>query len=386
MKIHYEAFSFIIVILCALSVPVCGENITIKEIDQILPDGFVAQLHIDHTSLYVSDYSLRTVRIVDIKNPSNPEILGTYHSYGGEIPHDIAFDQTGLFMYVAEGHYGFKVVDVSNAFTPVQRGTHIDGGLALSVATVDNLVYLADWDDGLEIIDLSNPLIPSEVAQLHEYANATDVLIYEDRAFITHESNGSGRITILDISDPLSPIELTTINQSSVVDHLTTLEASLADIYVNGNHLFLAFRNNGLLLMDLSDLTNPTVLGTYYDGGNATWGLDVNSDRVFLADWESGIKIIDISEPSNPNKIAEYYDGGGSGLSGWGGYASDILQYEDIVFVSELDEGVEILDLNPDEDSNPLPILNFDIVILGLLPIIVIYMFRRRHRMRFLAT
>jgi len=65
------------------------------------------------------------------------------------------------------------------------------------------------------------------------------------------------------------------------------------------------YNPGGLVIIDISDPTNPVKLSSFYDGGNPL-ELVVKNDLVYLADGSDGIEVINISDLTNPVEIYQY--------------------------------------------------------------------------------
>jgi len=59
----------------------------------------------------------------------------------------------GPYVYVAYGEYGLGIVDISDPYHPDSVGSFSDGGFAESVYVNGSYAYVADNDDGLEILN-----------------------------------------------------------------------------------------------------------------------------------------------------------------------------------------------------------------------------------------
>lgn len=89
------------------------------------------------------------------------------------------------------------------------------------------------------------------------------------------------------------------------------------DIVIQNNMAFVAVSWGGLVIFDITDLSNPTFLGSYYEPLNTTSASDseltsgvfVRDEIAFVADGANGLLIINISNPNTPFKIGHYKDG-----------------------------------------------------------------------------
>jgi hypothetical protein len=66
----------------------------------------------------------------------------------------------GTLAYVADYFDGLQVIDVSNPAAPRRLGGFDTSGMAYGVQVVGTLAYVADYFDGLQVIDVSNPAAP----------------------------------------------------------------------------------------------------------------------------------------------------------------------------------------------------------------------------------
>ncbi|MFX1512756.1 MAG: LVIVD repeat-containing protein, partial [Promethearchaeota archaeon] len=128
-------------------------------------------------------------------------------------------------------------------------GQFNDGGKVVTFQIMGDICYLADWFDGLEIIDISDPTSPKELGQ-----------------YSTKYARG---------------------------------------IQIADNVCFLSCNANGLLVLDISDPANPIKIGEYFDGG-AAHGLIIKGDIGYLANWGNGIVILNLTNPYNLVKIGQF--------------------------------------------------------------------------------
>jgi hypothetical protein len=67
---------------------------------------------------------------------------------------------SGNLAYVADYDAGLQIIDVSNPAAPVWQGGYDTTGAAFGLCVSGNLAYVADYSAGLQIIDVSNPTAP----------------------------------------------------------------------------------------------------------------------------------------------------------------------------------------------------------------------------------
>ncbi len=95
----------------------------------------------------------------------------------------------------------------------------------------------------------------------------------------------------------------------------------------------------GMIMIDVSDPTNPQKLGSYYDVG-LPWAVDVDKDIAYIANFDRGLEIVNVSDPSTPIRLYHYE----SNLP-----FSDVQLVGDILYLADWYNGMRILNV-----SNPL--------------------------------
>lgn len=93
---------------------------------------------------------------------------------------------------------------------------------------------------------------------------------------------------------------------------------AMNDIMIQDNLAFVAVKWGGLVIFNISNLEKPTLIGSYYEPLNTssvsdnvlTSSLFIRENVVFLADGENGLIILNVSNPSNPTKIGQFDEEG----------------------------------------------------------------------------
>jgi hypothetical protein len=101
--------------------------------------------------VYVGDHSSGPdcFHILDVENPSNIEEVGLYNKAGMN-----SFFINGNYLFSANWDRGLEIYDISEPNSPRKIGRYDDGGAAYDVKVVGNIVYVADREDGLEIVEI----------------------------------------------------------------------------------------------------------------------------------------------------------------------------------------------------------------------------------------
>ena len=105
--------------------------------------------------------------VFDVADPAQPRFLGKVdlgaRANDVVLSGNLAFVDvvvSGNLAYVADYDAGLQIIDVSNPAAPVRRGAYDTSGWASGVYVSGNLAYVADYYNGLLIIDVSNPTVP----------------------------------------------------------------------------------------------------------------------------------------------------------------------------------------------------------------------------------
>ena len=230
---------------------------------------------------------------------------------------------SGNYAYVADYWNGLRIIDITDPTNPTEGGYYDTGGSAEGVAVSGNYAYVADCWEGLRIIDISDPTNPIESGYYDTGSDAFGVAVSGNYAYVADHIDG---LRIIDISDPTNPTESGYYDTGS----------DAYGVAVNGNHAYVADWGDGLRIIDITDPTNPTESG-YYDTGSYAWGVAVSGNYAYVADWGDGLRIIDITDPTNPTESG-YYDTGGSakGVAVSGNYA----------YVADEGDGLRIIDIS----------------------------------------
>ncbi len=156
------------------------------------------------------------------------------------------------------------------------------GGKSYIWAVQGNYAYLS-VGPRLLIFDISDQTKPVIIGQTPVLGDGTiwNVTVVEDIAYIFVDK----KVYTFNISDRSAPIE---IDFKDV--HSTNL-------VIQGDRAYLT-TPTGLIILDTSNLSAPTVLHSY----NTVVG-----NMAYVADWpKGGLQIVDISDPFNPREVGRY--------------------------------------------------------------------------------
>ena len=162
--------------------------------------------------------------------------------------------------------------------------------------------------------------------------NTIDVFVDGDYAFVTNQGEG---LKVVNITDPTNPYIIGTY----VTDNIAQ------SVYVDGDYAFIAdyegdpILEENILVLDVSDPTNPIHLGNCSSisvAGDLAWDIVVDGDIAYVANGGGGLCVIDISIPSSPIVIEKRITLGTS---------YDLLVEGDYVYLADDSNGLVVLDV-----------------------------------------
>ncbi|NHJ31404.1 MAG: hypothetical protein FK732_00935, partial [Asgard group archaeon] len=135
-----------------------------------------------------------------------------------------------------------------NTISLVEYSKYDDDGFgqAYAVEIKDDLAFVANGYEGLEILNISNPNKPEKISNFRTVGNATEVFIRDNQAIVIAISY----LAIVDISDPYQPREIGRIDQSD-------LDGWIKAVDMRNNLLHIITAANGLFIFDISNPHEP---------------------------------------------------------------------------------------------------------------------------------
>lgn len=199
--------------------------------------------------------------------------------------------------YVADGPAGITIIDMEEKTSPFVTGSFKPGGNASDIIVhgFDNTAYIADKSIGLIVADITDQGMLSEKSTL--YINNARALAYMQQTkpylLVVNEEG----LYIVDISNPGAPL---------ITGYFKTPGLAL-DVGVKDNYAIVADGENGILLIDLSNPANPLLAASYDTKGKAT-ALYIDQSYIHVADGTNGLQILGIvaKDPVELKLITEY--------------------------------------------------------------------------------
>lgn len=329
-----------------------------KVVDQDAPGSAIADVKVDGSLLAVStqdeehdddghegghgdvdpDAEIGT-HFYDVSDPTDPQYLSTFQVlpagvHNAHLVDDIAyickeapFDDSALF-----------IVDVSDPTDPTElaewrvEDAHPEldqpTNFVHDVYTQGDYSYLAYWDAGTRVLDVSDPANPVEVSAFGEAPDADEDVPN-------------------DFSDP------------AFVQRVYGLEGNAHYVQPSpdGNHVYVGAEtyigeSGGIKVFDVTDFDDPEQVARIAakDRNDSVFAdtshnFDVTNNRLYTSWYQGGARVYDITDPSNPVETYEYDP---EGANFW-----TTIRERGFILAGDIDSGIVFLHENRGEKRPP---------------------------------
>jgi hypothetical protein len=260
----------------------CGEN------------GMVYKIDNQEDLVFLGD-QMGYIRIVDASDPYAPEEVGI-SPYLYKV---FDVDVEGDYAYAACEEQGVTRLDVSTPSNPILESTFQTLDQAMGIKAVGEIVYILDHEhDGirsLTIADFSTPT-PSLLGNCL-LPDGDELDVSGDFVYVAAVDEG---LQIVDVSDPTQPFIAGSYSASGPV----------VMVKVNGDYAYLAVQEGSLVILDVSDPTNPQLVNSFATGGYIQC-VTVSENLLYIGDWAIGLMIVDVTNPNNPVMVGNTFFGAG---------------------------------------------------------------------------
>ena len=213
--------------------------------------------------------------MADVSDPAAPVVQGARDT--GNQTYGI--DLVGPRAVLANGFGGLMVADVSDPLAPVSLGDLFLGAAAFDVMTAGDVAYVASFGGGFLAVDVSDPAGMAILDQeLWGFLNAVDVT--DQTAWV---ADGQQGLRVVDITDPADLVSVATLPLASQARDVVRSRVGSPYVYL-GDDFY------GLRQVDVSDPANPVLLGSY-PSADRGMGVDAVGGLVVLAAGETGVYI-----------------------------------------------------------------------------------------------
>jgi hypothetical protein len=194
--------------------------------------------------------------------------------------------------------------ELPEEITGIEHRTQVDGmDAAGGLWTEGDHAYVSGQNTGFHVLDVSTPEDPQVVGGIpDQFTRDVDLLHYPNRTVAATAASGQGMVFV-DVTDPTQP---EVIGQA-----LGGGEANVHNVaVVPGTHLVYNSRSvdtPGVDIVDASDPANPEVLGTFNDLTCHDIAFDGENERAFCAGVRE-TQIWDVSDPEQPEILTRIHN------------------------------------------------------------------------------
>ena len=196
---------------------------------------------------------------------------------------------------------------------------------------------------GASIIDISNPELPVWIADLPT-PNAFGIDTLDPYVFVADKNEG---LKVFDLSAPASPQLVATYNTSTN----QAGNPNTRDIVIDGSYAYAADRNAGLTIYGIVNTHELQPIATL-PLTQALQRVSVSGDLAFASGLNK-LFIIDISDPTTPTIVSTIDE-----ILGTRNYIYSVTKRGNWIYTAESDSGYRIFDItNP---ADPIELAHFD--------------------------
>lgn len=237
----------------------------------------------------------KALAIFDLSDPAAPRRVGAY-----TFPEQVwSFRLAGSYAYVAANFFGLGILDISNPASLTLRASFKTPGQAKAVAVVGTRVLVADHNFGVDIVDVSSLDRPVGLGSFFVDGYARDVAASGRLGFAVDSPTG---LYVLDPSKSGEPEAIGQLQSASAPQSIEIMEIA------GGTPRVVACVTGGgsLQLYDVTDPARPVHLTTFPTPGGRPARVALKGTLAYVADGREGLLVVDLSIPSKPTIVGSY--------------------------------------------------------------------------------
>jgi hypothetical protein len=270
-------------------------------------------LYADDYLAYLSrGYEYEGITIIDIANPTNPQVRGSYDPEGNSC-YDPYVPRLQSYGYITDDFGGLIVLDLHDVYSPSEVWSGYKADLALDISISHSLAVIADQQSGAQLVDISDPAAPTTLG-LFDTVGARftySTAVADSFAFISMSGIPGRRfLRALDISDPSNPVLAA---QESCFNPPNDLVLRDSFIY--------AAEMNRFQIFNVARPREPVLVGSCVAGDATSAGLWLQDTLAYVANYQS--QVVNISNPAVPWVIGSF------GRGAW-----DIVVVDTVAFLT----------------------------------------------------
>ncbi len=221
--------------------------------------------------------------------------------------------QVGDILYVANGNRGLQIFDVSTPDAPVLLGSQSVGDEAWDVVIYETtrsgspatVAFVADLTAGVLVLDVTDP---SSIEEIDQLASGDATVRIDIAGDVLYQADFTAGLQTYDISNvdaiagPLDTLDRIYLGDDAAGDpQYHEIQYAVA-VEIDDDIVYLVDAGGYFYTLDPAD---PSDLG-FYAGFNTTgrpWDIQVQDDSAYVLDEYVGLLVVDVSNPANPTLI-----------------------------------------------------------------------------------
>jgi hypothetical protein len=272
--------------------------------------------------------------VVDVSDPTEPVFLTTVSSPTGARSAVVQGD----IGYVAEWAGGLRILDLTVPSSPVTLATIDTPGWASGIVVDDNTAYVADLNFGVQVIDVSDPAAPALVGTIPTGGFARELTAWGDHLLVGTEYGSGGLLEILDLSAPGGPAPVGVVDLGEDIPTEILVRSGLAYMTCRS----FDGESGTFRIIGLQDPTAPVEMATFPTTGS-TKGLELDGTHIHVGDSSGRVLVLDVSNPTNPVQLGRVLVPG----------PGDLVRTDSGILVSDA-RGLRVY---PPQCPGPVPVL-----------------------------
>ncbi len=225
-------------------------------------------------------------------------------------------DGSGYLYTVTESGYIVRTNDLLNWERLVETPKNF---ISIGYWSSENKLILSDrgstakiWQIDLDDPPVTEPYLVSSIADdASTYLNSPrSIKVQGDYAYVV--SNTDDALTIIDVSDPTNPTIVGDLQDNTTLDGARYVE-------VVGDYAFIsAISASRIVSVDISDKTNPFIVDSIVPSTFSLWDFNIDGNYLYIAPNTGAYCFVtlDISDPTNLNEISVLQDPNGKFCQG----------------------------------------------------------------------
>jgi hypothetical protein len=208
----------------------------------------------------------------------------------GGLAYDIHID--GDYAYVASFDSGLNIYDITDQANPSFEGSYSTSpAFAKKVFVKGNYAYLTTSVDALHIVDISDKSNPSLSGDYDDGYEAEEVYVQNNYTYLAGAYGGLRILFTVSPSSPIFEAEYTTADR-------------VIDVHIQGDYSYIVDSNEGFMIIDTTFHNNPILASTYDILITNASSLFVDNDYAFVGDnGTKSVYALNISDKANPELI-----------------------------------------------------------------------------------